>query len=43
MEVAIEKGTQSCLGLVFGAGRMHISTGRTQVAVGRSLVAAGKD
>ena len=35
MEVAIEKGARSYLGLVFGTGRMQVSAGRMQVCLGR--------
>ena len=33
MEVAVEKGTQSWLRLVFGTGRMQVCAGRTQVTM----------
>ena len=43
MEVAMEKFSQSCLGLVFGAGRKQVGVGKTQICPGRTQVAAGED
>ena len=43
MEVAMEKGAQSYLGLVFGASRMQVGMGRTQVSIGRMKVTMGED